>query len=489
VTLEALLTFIGILVAILAIVRPVQRRSLTLFVPLWYLGAAVLLSFVLIVCRDAPFGVRPPFGWSLSKVVFGLTLGAFVIPVGAALWSWAQWHSARLTGKNIEKVEDVFQAALREHEFDEVERILRKNQSSLEQLPAGAASVLFHPAMVAALVNSHSLSHLQLLANVRFLTSLQNRHAAVDVVVRELLRSVYSPLRSAVASRYGGMEYLTYSDSERELMDRTFQNPKWYFQANAHYPLTMSALEAVRTGKLDNVYNQTGRHYEATQGISTRVYCPIYLATKTEVLAIEAALTEGAEEDFYVTDLWDVFRAVQERSTFNETVWESSLSNHEHPTPYAYLLYEIARDLRDLAAKALQEATSDPTPPRVDRPGDVARALALTWSMCVWSIADSKDQVSPVFANGVIEEYLLFVLALGWQPSEIYLMPIGEHVDGLDVWHELFLSELKERFAPSDARRRTALKNAFESLDFGKRFVSEGHQWLGKQLFGTFGTS
>ncbi len=33
-TLEALLTFFGILVAVLAVVRPVQRQSLRLFVPM-----------------------------------------------------------------------------------------------------------------------------------------------------------------------------------------------------------------------------------------------------------------------------------------------------------------------------------------------------------------------------------------------------------------------------------------------------------------------
>jgi hypothetical protein len=98
-TLEALLAFIGILVAVVAIVRPVQRRSLTLFVPLMFLGSAMLVSLGLIVCRDAPFGVSPPFHWSLPIVMFGLTLGAFLIPVGAALWSWVCWNRASLSGK------------------------------------------------------------------------------------------------------------------------------------------------------------------------------------------------------------------------------------------------------------------------------------------------------------------------------------------------------------------------------------------------------
>lgn len=289
-TFEVLLTFIGVLVAVLAIVQPVQRRSLTLFVPLWRLGAAILLSLILIVCRDAPFGVTPPFGLPLPLVLFGLTLGAFLIPVGAALWSWFCWHRAKLTKNKIGCVEDIFQAALREREFDEVERILRKNQERLERLPASAASVLFHPTMVAALVDSHSLVHLELLANMKFLRSLENRHSAVEVVVRELLRSSVSPLRSAVVSRYGGLEHLTYSDSERTLVEKTLKNPDWYFEASAHYPLLMSAVEELRSGQRDAIYNDIGRDYEATQGVSVRSHCPIYLAAKTEVLAIEAAL-------------------------------------------------------------------------------------------------------------------------------------------------------------------------------------------------------
>jgi hypothetical protein len=86
-------------------------------------------------------------------------------------------------------------------------------------------SVLFSPPMVAALVDSHSLVHLELLSNMEFLRSLKNRFGAVDAVVRELLRADMSPLRSAVVSRYGGVENLTYSDSERTLIEKNFPKP------------------------------------------------------------------------------------------------------------------------------------------------------------------------------------------------------------------------------------------------------------------------
>jgi hypothetical protein len=487
VTFEALLTFFGILVAILAIARPVQRDSLRLFVPAWRLVAAILLSLALIVCRDAPFGVSPPFGWSLSKVMFGLSFGAFVIPVLAAAWGWVSWDRAKLTDKRARRVEDVFKVALREREFDEVERIVRKNQETLQQLPASAASVLFHPAMVAALMDSHSLVHLELLADMRFLKSksLENRLGAVEVVVRELLRSEVSPLRSAVVQKYGGLEHLVYSDTERALMEKTFRNPEWYSEANAHYPLLMSAWEAVRSGERDAVYNGVGGDYEANQGISARSRCPIYLAVKTEVLAIESALEKRAEKDFYVSDLWDIFNTILDRSKFEKTVWQSPLSNSEFPTPYAYLLYTITADLDDLSCMAVQKATCQSEPMQVEAPGEIARALAMTWSFCVYSIASSEHQVATEFRNYIIKEYLVFVLKLGWQPSEIYFGPVG-NVQGLNVWRDLFLSELKARLVTSDSLQPT-LEEAMNSLDQGKSYVINGHTWLEKELFGVSG--
>ena len=81
-TLAALLTFFSIAVAILALARPVGRRSLALFVPVRWVIDAVLLSLLCIIWRDAPLGLKPPFSWRLDLVEFGFTLGAFIIPVG-----------------------------------------------------------------------------------------------------------------------------------------------------------------------------------------------------------------------------------------------------------------------------------------------------------------------------------------------------------------------------------------------------------------------
>jgi hypothetical protein len=114
----------------------------------------------------------------------------------------------------------------------------------------------------------------------------------------------------------------------------------------------------------------------------------------------------------------------------------------------------------------------------------VAHALAMTWSFCVWHIADSQHQVAPEFRNSIIQDYLVFMLKLGWQPSEIFLGPVEGNAEGLDVWRDLFLSELQARFMGGGSTKQNALKNAFESLDQGKSYVYEGRTWLEKELFG-----
>jgi hypothetical protein len=450
---------------------------------MWRMVVAICLSFLCIMWRDAPFGVKPPFGWRPDLVEFCLGVGAFMAPVGIALWCWSTWYRAKLTPKNIGRLESVLKAALREEEFDEVERIVSKNKNRLDRLPASGASALFNRKIVAALVESNSMVHLDLLSNVQFLRSLDNSFGAVDVVVRELLHASISPLRSAVVKHYGGLENLEYTDTEQRLMEKTFLEPAWYRDTRADYPLVISAVEALGSGKFDSDYNNVGRAYEAEQGMSTRSQCPVYLAAKTIVLAIEAAIEQRAEGDFYVSDLLDIFRAVQERSKLNQEIWDSDLANSEFPTPYAYLLYEIAADLHNLACAAVKSATSNAPPHEVKPPDRIAHDLAVVWSFCVWSIADSEKQVSPIFRESLIREYLKFVLELGWAPSEVYHGPSGD-VTALEGWRDLFVQELRQRFAGDAGKRLDALQGAMQSLDQGKMYVFDGYEWLEQKLSG-----
>jgi hypothetical protein len=329
-----------------------------------------------------------------------------------------------------------------------------------------------------------------MLANLNFLKSLENPFGAVDVVVRELLRSEVSPLRSAIVHVYGGIEHLTYSEQERGLMGKTFLNPAWYVASSAHYPLVVSAVHALQSGKYDSAYNSVDRNYETDQGISSRAHCSVYLAIKTEVLAIEAGVEKNAvEEDFYVSDLWQIFCAVLEQSTFQKAVWESSQSNSEFPTPYAYLLYEISADFDHLSATALEKAISKPELPQVAPPGRLPSDLARMWSACVSYVAHSEGHVSPAFRKNIIQQYLLFVLALNTEPHEI--LRYGQNIDAAVVcqWRDLYLGALTSRIVSARAVERDAIRHAFESLDMGKRYVYEGSDWLEDALFGNHSSS
>lgn len=65
-TLDTVFAICAILVAALTIMQPILRHSIRLFVPLRWMALALIACFALIVCRDAPFGVKPPSGWSPS---------------------------------------------------------------------------------------------------------------------------------------------------------------------------------------------------------------------------------------------------------------------------------------------------------------------------------------------------------------------------------------------------------------------------------------
>ena len=53
-TLEGILTFVGILIAVLAMARPIQRRSMEVFLPLRLMIFATLLSCAFLMIRDLP---------------------------------------------------------------------------------------------------------------------------------------------------------------------------------------------------------------------------------------------------------------------------------------------------------------------------------------------------------------------------------------------------------------------------------------------------
>ncbi|TDI37008.1 MAG: hypothetical protein E2P02_23690 [Acidobacteria bacterium] len=362
-----------------------------------------MLSFLALL---SAFFCRFAFGES-PLAVFGLSTASFLVPV-VMLWiAAAKWRSARLSSADSEALADVLSIAVLEGRFGEAARLLERNRERLPLLSRRVCRALFDPALIAPMFGSGSFIHLGLLADSTVLEDSEcDRFQIVDSVVRGLVLCERSPLRSAVIDAFRGHEFHEYPPEDAAIIDATFKNPGWYLKTNAHYSLLIPAIERLNSGEFDADYNGNGRHYEAEQGISTRSRCSLYLALKTHVLALREAVNTGIDDDFYVTDLLDLFRVVRQRSHFDGAVWESGLTNFEHPTPFAFLLYEILHDLEDLFCRALPLE------------GRLPHDIALTWSFCVWDLATSKDNVSESFRLCESANYLTFALQLAYAPHE-----------------------------------------------------------------------
>jgi hypothetical protein len=478
-SLEGLLTYFGLLAAALAIMGPVQRRSLALFVPRWLLPISTVVALAFLILRDTPFGISPPFGWRLDLVIYLLTLGAFVLPMSAAVIAWLLWLDAGLSERNLRQLEAFLQTALREGEFDEVDRVLHKNQDRLAHIPPGAATVLFNPRLVHQMVSSQSFIHLELLAQRAFLESLENRLQAVETVVREILMAGTSPLQTAVVEKYGGIERLQHTDSERALIAATFENPHWYHDTNAHYPLIISAINKIGGGDLDLLYNQPDENYIVTQGVSKRATCLLYLAIKTEVIAIGSAVDKGVEEDFYISDLWQILMKIYSHSKYDVLLAKDGL--YAPHTPYTYLMNEIASDFEDLTERAVQVSVqANQGIPKDPKPGTTGQMLVRMWCLSIWTLMSEPNRINPEHLDQIVERYFRFMFALGWGTSEV--LSAGQSVPSLDAWQELFLKEFKDCVNNPKQEHFIVLRRVFKTLDFGKPFIWRGYDWLQTKL-------
>jgi hypothetical protein len=469
-SLEGLLTYFGLLAAALAIMGPVQRRALALFVPRWLLPISTVLALAFLILRDTPLGIPPPFGWRVDLVTYLLTLGAFVLPVSAAFIAWLLWFDCELSNRNLPQLEAFLQTALREGKFDEVDRVLRRNHDRLALIPSVAATVLFSPRLVQQMVSSQSFVHLELPAHRPILESLQNRLQAVETVVREILMSGVSPVQSAVVEKYGGIEHLQYTSSERALIAATFKNPHWYHDTNAHYPLIITAINKIESGELDALYNQPDENYVATQGVSKRATCPVYLAIKTEVIAIGSAVDEGVEDDFYISDLWQILMKIHSHSKYDAALAKGGL--YAPHTPYTYLMNEIASDFEALTERAVQMSVRrNQGTPEDSKPSMTGATLVKMWCLSIWKLMSEPNRINPDHLDQIVERYFRFMFALGWETSEV-LCNVGQSVPSLDAWRDIFLEELKGLRQNSQTR---ALHGSPPSLQYsgpGKTILS-----------------
>jgi hypothetical protein len=436
----------------------------------------------LLVMRDAPLGVPPLFGWPLVRVTYLLELVSFLLPVGSAAIAWWLWWRARLSSRNLPYFEEFLHAALREGEFDEVERVLRSNRHTLAKMPPNASTVLFSPRLVHQMVSTYSFIHLDLLAQRAFLNSLDNRLQAVDVVVRELLVAESSPLQSAVVNRFGGIEHQQYTDRDRKLILSTFENPDWYHDTYAHYPLIITVMNVIESGTLDVTYNHVDENFVATQGISKRAKCPLYLAIKTEVIALHAAVGADSEKDFYVSDLWHIVQKIYSHSKYDVVANQLMLAMCNSHTPFSFLLNETMDDFEDLTRQAVQRSVEKSKyAPQSAKPMRTGEELVRFWFLSIWELMERTDGINPAHLNSIVERYFRFMFALGWQTSEVLFTP-GESVPHLNAWRDMFCSQIQKCTMGRSNSRLVTLHRVFVHLDWGKPFISEGYEWLKTQL-------
>ncbi|MBU0459927.1 MAG: hypothetical protein KJ771_03900 [Nanoarchaeota archaeon] len=472
------LALFAIIIAGYGILNQVQKASLGIFLPWKIFISAIVIIFSLSLIPY--FAVS--YGWNISLQDRNiLESWIFIISIGVWVLSIIKYDQARLYLKKQYKFSNFLEVCLRENLFDEFNRIIQKNQDVIYKLSQDTIQKMFNRRFVRSLFQSGSWIPLQLLTDERLIEKVGYlRHNLIDAVIREILKLEESPLQSVVVRKFGGNESCYISEQEERLIENTFQNPDWYFNINAHYPLVISAVEEIASGRLDEMYNGNGRLYESWQGISPRYRCIIFLSLKTHVMAIENAIEERKEEDFYISDLLDIFRNILKHSRYNKQIWEDKKVNYEHPTPFASLIYEIANDFRNLSEKCVNVAF-DRSNNIIEPPGIIAKDLAAIWSFCISMIAQSRGNVGEQFRNTIIEGYLNFILQVAFGASEILgHIGIGSDIN-LSEWKELYIGQLRKRLYNGDDVS-TVLLGIIDNLDIGKQYVRRGRDWIRKEI-------
>jgi len=467
-SLEGLLTLIGLVVAVYALAQPIQRRSIPLFVPIWF----VLFSFVisagfLILRYIVPTLCYKLLPWS----DIGSVVGAFFFPILGVLIAYVFWYRAKLTKRKDIKFQRFIYASYYEDKFDELMRILEKNEESLQEvLKPETLDLLFERIFVKRMVDAHKWIHLRLFSNKELVKMLPNRFRVTDNIIREFIDAKNTPIHSAIVKDYGGSEYLRPTEEEWELIEKTLQNPEWYMSVRIDSALTVLACcEVIASKNLDQSYNQHDEWYIARQGESTRLRCPVYLAIKTHVIMLKKAIEIEGEDDYYTSDLWNIFQSVCEHSVYNRDVWDDIDTNSEYPTPFAYLIKEILSDLEFLCKEIYKQG---------DRPlGHIGNNLIRTWATCVANLGFSNNKVSNKFKYECIGYYLSYVLKM----REAYENAEGERKVNIKQWLDLLVGEL-EKFRRGNTRLQEALFQSVNDLDMGKRYIWDYHEWLRGEL-------
>jgi hypothetical protein len=236
---------------------------------------------------------------------------------------------------------------------------------------------------------------------------------------------------------------------------------------------------------LNAPYNLPDESYIAHQGVSKRSTCPLYLAIKTEVIALEAVVKAEDERDFYISDLWQILMKIYEHTTWDNNVVKPPLFG-EPTTPYSYLLNEIASDFEQLTEKAVQiSVKKNKTSPTTSKPNATGTTLVKFWGLSVWELMGEANRLDPNLLDRIVERYFRFMFALGWETTEV-LNTTGQAVPTLNEWRDVLFEEFNECLTSAKQEHVTVLHRVFKTLGWGKPFISDGYDWLTTKLHPSF---
>lgn len=471
-SLDGLLTLVGIVIAVYALAQPIQRQSVRLFAPKWFIFLSIIISAILLLWRYAV----PTFCYQFyPESDMASVLGAFFFPIIGAITAYVFWNKAKLKKKKDKKFQEFILTSYYEDKFDELMRILKRNDESLQEvLEPETLDLLFERKFIRRMIEARNWIHLSLFSIEKLVGKLPNRYRVTDNIIREFVDAKTSPLHLAIVKDYGGREYLQPTKKEWELIEKTLQNPEWYMQVRIDYALTvLVCCEVIPSGKFDETYNKNGEWYIIRQGESARLRCPVYLALKTHVILLKKAIEKEEEteeeKDYYTSDLWNLFQSVCDHSRYDESVWEDIGANSEYPTAFAYLMKEILYDLEWLCDRAYKQGDRSPE--------GLGYRLIGTWATCVANLGISRNKVSDKFKFGCIGNYLSYALKM----MEAYEGARGERKENIRLWRDGLVEKLKTHHA-GGARRQEIRFQSMNNLDYGKRYIWEYHEWLRSEL-------
>lgn len=477
-SLGSLLTIVGIAIAAYSVARPVQRRSLSMFVPVRGVLFALVLPALLVIIDYGLVAFGADIGEIARFLIGAVALG---LPVGALVWAARAWHGAVLTKHHETHFIDLARSSLYENSYDELVRVVRRNAGRLHEVATDEmVAMLYDRRVIAALASRRSWIHLQLLAHPGFFERVKEKAGLnhcpreVELVIREYLVAEESPLRLFVVSHEQGDPTASATQEERDLVQRTFGNRGWYARAKVERPLFAVCRELLDSRALDESYNQTDDYYTCPIGLSSRSRCPLYLAEKVMYQGFQQAIQANAPAGTARSEIWWLFMEVHKHSRYRREEWGDPPS--EHPTPFAYLMHEVCSDLWDLASEAYSQSDNGDK-----QPTELICELAKVWAHCVVTLAgdmvETGHHVSPRFATECAEWYLHCLLE--WQ--SLGHDEQGNEIEAPLAWARMLLDSLKEKVR---CRQQVAkrLIEVLGGMDLYGRAEGKHESWLESEI-------